>query len=407
MRKAASALAGLLRRAVAPQARPAPASEPDLANPAAPMRLLVVANAVIPTVQLALLQPLRALVDSGEAGIEFLTEEQLRRRFGGRLRSPEAAAWFRQRLADARPTGLVLCRYSGPFAREAIAFAREQGVPSVYCIDDDLLNVPREIGQAKFDYHNDPLRLDAVRFLLENADVAYCSNPRLAARLGELGIAGEPYVGRLFCAGKVVAPPRVRQATTLGYMGFDHAHDFQVALPAVVRALRQNPGLTFELFGKIPRPPELEPFGDRVVQLPVVPDYEAFLRALADRAWDIGICPLARTPFNLVKNVNKWIEYTAAGTAVIATRGLIYDECCADGCGWLAEDDGWDEALQALVSDTALRVAQVERAQRRLEQDYSIERLRAQVLDVLAEAGRRRAGTDTEDRQRRNHEEQE
>jgi glycosyltransferase involved in cell wall biosynthesis len=390
MRSLASALANAVRRIVPLPSRRRPV-EPDLpaSNPDAPLRFLVLANAMLPTLQLALVHPMRALVESGEVGIDFLTEEQLKQRFGKDTRSPEAAAWFHRRLAESRATCLFVCRYSGPFARDAIAFARDHAVPSIYCIDDDLLNVPREIGQAKFEYHNHPLRLEAVRACLEGADLVYCSNARLAARLEQLGIQRAPYVGKLFCAGTVIAPPREGPALTMGYMGFDHAHDFEVALPAVVRALRHNPGLKFELFGRIARPPQLQEFGERVVQLPVVADYEGFLRALADRAWDIGICPLARTAFNQVKNVNKWIEYTSVGTAVVATRGMIYDECCADGCGWLANDGDWDEALQTLIDDDELRVQQVRRAQRRLDEEYSLDRLREQVLDAVAEAGRR------------------
>lgn len=391
MRHAAASIARRLRQALAPAA---PAAGPPVlpaVNPQAPVRLLVIANALIPTVQLSVVQPLRASVEAGEASLAFLTEEQLKQRFGKQARSAEAGAWFRQQLEQSRATCLFICRYSGPFAREAVAFARERGIGCVYCLDDDLLNVPREIGQAKFEYHNHPLRLEAVRFLLENADVVYCSNERLARRLAALGIAHKPFVGALFCAGAVLQPPVDRPARTLGYMGFDHAHDFEVALPAVVRALRHNPELKFELFGRIARPPQLAEFGDRVVELPVVADYDGFLRALADRAWDIGICPLARTPFNEVKNINKWIEYTSVGTAVVATRAMIYDECCADGCGWLADDDGWDEALQALIGDSGRRVRQVEAAQRKLAQRYSLARLRAQVLDVVAAAGSERA----------------
>ncbi|MDB5861089.1 MAG: hypothetical protein JWQ76_4778, partial [Ramlibacter sp.] len=361
MRNAAASLARFVRQALAPAAARPPVL-PDV-NPRAPVRLLVIANALIPTVQLSVVQPLRASVEAGEASLAFLTEEQLKQRFGKQARSAEAGAWFRRQLEQSRATCLFICRYSGPFAREAVAFAREQGIGCVYCLDDDLLNVPLEIGQAKFDYHNHPLRLDAVRYLLENADLVYCSNERLARRLAALGLAHRPFVGQLFCAGAVLQPPVARPARTLGYMGFDHAHDFEVALPAVVRALRHNPQLKFELFGRIARPPQLAEFGDRVVELPVVADYDGFLRALADRAWDIGICPLARTPFNEVKNINKWIEYTSVGTAVVATRGMIYDGCCADGCGWLADDDEWDEALHELIADSGRRVRQVEAAQ--------------------------------------------
>ena len=360
----------------------------DLAAPNASetMRLLVISNAMIPTVQLALVYPLAALISAKKASLEFLTEQQLREKFKGNQRSSVAASWFSQRLINSRATCFFICRYSGPFEREIIAHAKARGIGTVYCIDDDLLNVPREIGDAKFTYHNDPLRLASVRYLLQHSDVAYCSNDRLAHRFRDIGVIRSFYTGPLFCAGRVLQGPLDGAALTLGYMGFDHAHDFQVALPALVRLLRRNPQLKFELFGRIARPPELAEFGNRVIELPVVSGYEKFLDALAERRWDIGICPLARTKFNEVKNINKWIEYTSVGVAVVATRGLIYDECCADGCGMLVDDDDWDDALQELVSNSDLRLSQVDAAQRKLELQYSVEQLRIQVLDVVQQA---------------------
>lgn len=385
---AVAALTRLARKVLTPALDVEDTVKFPLPNRAASIRLLVIANAVIPTVQLSLLYPLAESIEAGEVSLEFLTEEQLKKAFGKNIRSHEALEWFRQRLIKSNATCVFICRYSGPFARELLAYARKSGTGTVYCIDDDLLNVPREIGEAKFAYHNHPQRLGAVRYLLEESDVVYCSNERLTQRLSDLGIAREFYVGSLFCAGSVLQAPRDGQALTLGYMGFDHAHDFQVALPAVVRLLRQQPQMKFELFGRIARPPQLAEFGDRVIELPVVQNYEDFLAALAARRWDIGICPLARTRFNEVKNINKWIEYTSVGAAVVATRGMIYDGCCAEGCGWLAEDTGWGDALQVLATNPSVRIRQVQAAQRRLKQEYSLEALRAQVLDVVALATR-------------------
>lgn len=355
-------------------------------NPAARIRLLVIANARIPTVQLSLLQPLAGLISAGEVSLDFLTEADLRKRFGPDSRSAQARRWFNQRMRDSRANCFFICRYSGPFSGDVTLYANNAGIGSIYCIDDDLLNVPRELGAAKWAYHSDPLRLDAVRHLLEQTDLVYVSNERLAKRLRELGIWRDFFVGTLFCSGRVLQPPRGGSALTLGYMGFDHDHDFEQALPAVARLMRRNPQLRLELFGRITRPPVLSAFGDRVIELPVVEDYAAFLRALAARRWDIGICPLARTRFNAVKNVNKWIEYTSVGAAVVATRGMIYDDCCGAGCGWLVDEAGWDTALQTLTDDSIRRVHQVEAAQRRLARDYSPEALCDQIMTLIARA---------------------
>lgn len=351
----------------------------------APIRLLVVANALIPTVQLSLVYPLRDLLISRKVSIEFLTEEHLKKKFGKKLRGPEARQWFLRRLVESKTTCLFICRYSGPFSKDLLSYASTKQVRTIYCIDDDLLNVPREIGQAKFDYHNHPLRLEAVRFLLEECEFVYCSNDRLARRLKELGIRRDFYVGRIFCAGSVLKAPREGQTLTLGYMGFDHAHDFKVALPALVRLLRRHPHIRFELFGRIARPPELAEFGSRVLELPVNANYRVFLDVLASRDWDVGICPLASTPFNVVKNVNKWIEYSSVGAAAVATAGTIYDEPCSEGCGWLVDDNEWDDALESLVCNSEIRLQLARAAQEKLQHEYTLDALRQQVLELVAQ----------------------
>jgi len=358
-----------------------------LGSPEAPMRLLVVANALIPTVQLSLVYPLEASINIGQCAIDFLTEHDMKQKFGKKLRSVEVAAWVKSQIITKKPTHIVFCRYSGPHYEEILAVAESQCIPTIYFIDDDLLNVPLELGQQKYDYHNHPLRLSAIRHLLSNVDLVHCSNERLKSHLQALGIGGNLQTGKIFCAGKVISPAEERQAALIGYMGFDHAHDFEVALPALIKILRKYPELQFEIFGKIPKPAILNEFGKRIVVLPVVSNYDEFLKVFASRKWDVGICPLAPTEFNKVKNINKWIEYTAVGAAVIASAGTIYDTCCSDDCGLLAStQDEWLTSIETLITESNLRFQLVSNAQKRLEQEYSVNKLRDQVLNIFQQA---------------------
>jgi hypothetical protein len=63
---------------------------------------------------------------------------------------------------------------------------------------------------------------------------------------------------------------------------------------------------------------------------------------------------------------------------------MIYDECCANGCGLLVDDSEWEKALSVLVMDPQRRFEQVQIAQHNLNMNYSVERLREQVLEILA-----------------------
>ncbi|NKX45342.1 hypothetical protein [Roseicyclus persicicus] len=352
-----------------------------------PRRVLFFANGAIPTLQLSFQKPLQPLVDAGRMRHFFAYEDEFLRQTKGKPASPDRVrAWVEDTFDKAVPDLVVACRYSGLGAEQIVQTCRDRGVPLVYHIDDDLLNLPRELGEKKYAFHMSPARTGAVRTFLAEADVVYCSTIPLRRRFREYGFRTAMTVGPIYCSGSVLVPAELRPVTRIGYMGFDHAHDFSIVVPALVQLMQAHPHLQFELFGSIPMPPELAAFGERVTAVPPVRVYAEFMDAFAARRWDIGIAPLADLPFNRVKANTKWVEYTAIGAAVVATAGTIYDGCGSDGCAVLVPDDGWFVALDRLVSDPALRFSQVQRAQARLTADYGTDRLRSQVLQVFSKA---------------------
>ena len=354
-------------------------------------RILYVANSFLPTLQLCLVRPLQPLAAAGEIAWEVLADIQLS--WLGKLLPGAGTRWVRHRLEAFRPDLIVFCRYSGPRAAQIAGWARERRIPTILHLDDDLLDVPREIGADKYAFHNQPRRLAAVRHLLGHVDLVYCSTPVLLERMKGHGLDGRGQSARIHCAGEVLRPAPQGGEFKIGYMGIGHAHDFELALPALVRVLRRNPQVKFELFGSIPKPAVLEQFGERVRSVEFVGSYDEFLRRFAGLGWAVGICPLADTDFNRTKGNNKWVEYTSVGAAVVATAGTLYDECCAGGCGLLVAGEAqWEEALQSLVDNTQLRLATVAAAQRRLAGEYSLEAARAQLLEVFRLAQSRAQG---------------
>lgn len=353
-------------------------------------RVMLVANDRIPTLHLSFSRPLAIEVDAGRMELDSIIAQDFTREFANErgVFNEESVApakeWIHRKFQAFDPTLLVICRYSSFLADYMVEVARERGIPVIFHIDDDLLNVPVEIGAAKHRTHNDPARLATIRHLLQTADLVYCSTPMLKARFRELGFTTPMTSGDLYCTGKILCDAVERPVRKIGYMGFDHANDLALILPAIVQAMRKHPALTFELFGSIPKPEALEEFGSRVVTLEPVRGYAAFLEKFASLEWDIGLCPLVATPFNRVKANTKWVEYTAVGAAVIASRGMAYDDCCSGDCGMLAgTTDEWVEALDLLCTQPIRRYATVRAAQRRVALDYSDHRLCAQVLEVF------------------------
>jgi len=371
--------------AIAPlQVVAAPAVQDEAVEP---MRVLFVAKSQVATLQLSFLKPLDQLRQDGELEWDVLTENELAKRFGAKAHSNEMRGLLERHIASFGPDLMVFCRYSGPHAATILEQARNLKIPSIYHIDDDLLSIPVELGEQKWAMHNAPFRLEAVRHLLDNVDLIYSSTSRLTARLREYGFKTPIYTGSVYCSGSILKPAQLRPVSRVGYMGTDHSHDFAKVASAVERYLDDNPKVSFEFFGSTPKPEEFSRFGDRVRVVPPIQDYSAFLAHFATMNWDIGICALADLPFNALKANTKWVEYTTVGTAVVGTRGSVYDSCMSDGCGILAQtEEEWLAGLTRLTADPALRYALVQRAQQRVETDYSLTRLRLQVLDVFREA---------------------
>ncbi len=347
-------------------------------------RILFVANAFIPTLQLSFYKPLAPEIDVNNPTMQLITAEDIKAKFKGGLNADEVKTWLVKLIEDFNPSIIVFCRYSDRFSEHIVNIARVRNTPVIFHIDDDLLNVPIEIGEQKYKMHNSPERLAAVSYLLTNADLVYCSTEPLLKRFREQGFCAPMITGKIYCAGEVLKPTVLRPVRKVGYMGFDHAHDLEIILPVLVDFLNNHPTISFELFGSIPKPSALDQFGERITVIPPVRNYADFLTTFAELEWDIGVCPLADTAFNRVKANTKWVEYTSVGAAVIATKGMAYDECCADGCGELVvTQQEWADALESLCTDPELRYQRVNAAQARLMREYSVENLSTQVKEVF------------------------
>lgn len=357
------------------------------------LSVLLIADFQGPTQHISFYSPLGPLIQRGDCRITTLTELDLltaARTASASQDSPDRAilASFEAAWRKAEPGLVVFSRYGGPIASHMLKVARDRHVPIIAHFDDDLLGVPHELGPDKYRRYNDPARLAAIRTVLEESDIVYASTPALAERLLERQIRVPIVAGSIYCSAEPAVEAFPSDPPVVGYMGSGgHAHDLAIALPGIIRMLNERPNMRFELFGTIPMPDSLRGFGARVIHHPFNSDYGAFLRQLGRLGWSVGLAPLADVPFNTVKANTKWVEYTSAGLAVIASDHPVYRSSCAMGCGVLVTENGWFEAITRLVDGASERVEMVDRARRRLEREFNRERLMSQLLSVFAQAG--------------------
>ncbi|HEV7265849.1 MAG TPA: glycosyltransferase [Falsiroseomonas sp.] len=364
--------------------------------PRAPLNLLVIADAAGATLQINLLRPLRAALAAGACRIHLVTEaeEAAWRLAGGRPGETVRRLWD-----EAAPTAIFVSRYGGGLAEEIVAAAKRHRTPLLYHLDDNLFAVPREAGASKVAKYGAPERQAAMRHLLSQADLVYLSTTRLRDQLAEAGLLpvrrDAVQIARIASASDPLEPgvPRDGPGPVFGYMASSsHGPDLALALPGIEAALQRHPGARFEIYGSLPMPGTLAGrFGARVRHHPAVPDYDAFLRGLADLGWHWGLAPLRQGRFNEAKTDTKWVEYAAAGIPCLASHHPVYEAPLAAGAAVSVGDDEWAEALPAAVADAAARESMLAAAQRRLRAEHGLARMTAQLTEAFGAAGVPRA----------------
>ncbi len=359
-------------------------------------KVVFIANDYVPTLQLSFIKPLANLKSNNDIDFEFISEVHLREQFGVNLEEADVTYWLERRLNSFQPTTIVFCRYSGPQYFNVVNWAKRNNVTTIYHIDDDLLTIPKDIGEKKYRHHNQQDRLSSVYYLLNNTDLVYCSTVKLKARLTELGVKSPVENGDIYCSGSLIKLAEDKPTQKIGYMASaDHAHNLDVVLPALIDILAKYPDVEVEFFGSIPVPEKLKVYSTRVNVSPPVKNYNNFLQEFSKRNWDIGICPLTPIHFNMMKANTKWVEYSSVGAAVVASKGTVYDECCSDDCGLLASStQEWLEHLSHLIENPKARFDMVKNAQMKLQHTYSLKKLEQQVLGMLNKADNYRVGID-------------
>lgn len=347
------------------------------ATTSAPFSVLVIADVITATQFISFLQPLQSQIESGNFVLHLEN-------------CPRTPAESEKLFTKTAPSLLVLSRCTYPGGENLIRLARENAIPYIYHIDDDLLRVPESLGADKYKAYNNPARLQRLSGFINAADLVYASTAPLKLALLESGIKAEIFPGETYCAATSAAllQPMLSPWPVIGYMGTSgHANDLDMVLPAIERLLDEYADLRFEVFGTIRMPERLLRFGNRVMAHTPDLNYPGFIAKLHTLGWWIGLAPLEDNRFNCCKADTKWVEYASAGIAVVASDLPVYHRACGDEAGLLvAREDGWYAKLKSLLRDGRGRRRMAARAREKLHADYSQAALQQQVLHVFDKA---------------------
>jgi glycosyltransferase involved in cell wall biosynthesis len=187
-------------------------------------------------------------------------------------------------------------------------------------------------------------------------------------------------------------PPRQHDAVRILFAGSDsHEGDWDEAtnpggpLDAVERIARERPDVEVLFVGYWPadfaqtirikhthltREVPADLYRGRVAFVDPVP-LEDYPRTLAILRPDIAVAPLAAHPFNQSRSNTKWMEYSMAGAATLASDSTPYACLRNEVDGLLVQSGEWYDALNTLIDDEALRRKLADEARCRVRDCYS------------------------------------
>jgi hypothetical protein len=272
-------------------------------------------------------------------------------------------------------------------SRKLLREAHEQGVGIVWDVDDDMRNSP-------FGYKGSPKRHAGVRVrhqiyldslnVARLADVVITSTDVLRDLYASAGIERIEVIENYLLRGTANRRPRKHTGLVIGWVaGLEHEVDARALgiADTLARIQREHPQVRVECYG---------------VDLGLSSRYTHFrpvrLEELPDRTagWDIALAPIAETTFNAARSNIKVKEYAASCIPWLASARGPYANLGEKQGGRLVEDDGWYEAIDALVRDRRAR-KRLARAGRSWGKGETIEVVADRYEALFTTAAQRRA----------------
>lgn len=199
---------------------------------------------------------------------------------------------------------------------ETIPLLQKEGIRVVVDVDDLFDRIDEgNVAQTQFS----PLAQDFMNFnwideACKMADVVTCTTPALKARYG----FGHGHVLPNLVPQSYLSLETDKRPRTVGWTGTvdTHPKDLQITRGAIGKAIADHPGWYFHHIGTGKGLKD-------ALGLPREPTYSGWVPfdqyPSAMQQVEIGIVPLADTPFNKAKSCLKMIEFAALGVPVVAS----------------------------------------------------------------------------------------
>ena len=279
---------------------------------------------------------------------------------------------------DLIPSQLILIQRD--FARDfrnyqkLLAYSRQNHIPLVLDLDDNLLDLPPIHPDRKSSYYATSL-LPLLQTITD-ADAITVTTPELMTSLKALNqniyLLPNFLDDKLwqFKSPKLASPD---DSVNILYMGtHTHRADLEMISPAIIQILDEYPLAHFVSYG-VELDDLLKKHKKASYVITKTMEYPDFADIFHDFDADIAVAPLVFNDFNEHKSPLKFFEYSANGIPGIYSnirpyKGIV----CHEVTGLLADNtlESWTENLKRLISDCQLRHQLALQAQEKIKSEH-------------------------------------
>ena len=321
------------------------------------LRVLAVADGMIPSVELVLAQPLAWLAERGHVDYSLQLVNHTR---------PATVSEY-----DL----LIVMRSFMPDARALAQAAVASGVPVIYAIDDDFETVDPTTTLGRYLQKN--RAWERVLDMCTHARQVWAFSEAIRQKIRRV----QPHVVIPPAIASIETIDRIRATRGLALssrrvIGYGaskyHRDDLAYIAPVLRRILDEHKDVELQIIGVSAGDLASHP---RVQQIPAATSVEAYYELLAGLDWTIGLAPLLRSPSNDAKTDNKYREYAAFGIPAVYSDAPPFERSLIDGYNGLVADslEQWHESIKRLLKDEDLRCELAANARLDVQARYSLE----------------------------------
>jgi glycosyltransferase involved in cell wall biosynthesis len=286
-------------------------------------------------------------------------------------------------------------------------YAERYGKPIIMDLDDDYFNVKPDMPAWEFYKPGSPKRSTFAAALSLVDGLIVSTQPLKDSYQKILKEAYQIDMPIYVCPNgndrgdwKSVKKRRPKKGVVkIGYAGsITHNSDIAMVVPALRVILERYPQVKIEVLGAL----DADSYGkifygwpdsltDRIEARGGTHSWDGYPDLLCSQRWDIGIAPLVDDVFTRGKSHIKWMEYTMAGVATVASPTYPYSQpifdvpVIEDGkTGFLCRStDEWVMVLSSLIENADARQEIVQNAYKAISENWQYEKWAPKWADAI------------------------